>query len=262
MARIDVSREKGHFIELNLEDVECNRPPPSKKKYCFSDGVGRISTDLGQQVIKQVNKETRTSQFSAFQMRYAGCKGMLVIDPTLPKKTMLIRKSMNKIESNATSLEILKVSDPRPVYLNRPFITILEQMGVPSHVFLRMQMGELQDLTNAFMYQESAFRLIKAYSSLTLPSDIKNLTKAGINILKEPFFREVLDSLINHCLFDLKVKARIKLQWNEGRMMFGVMDETNTLEYGQVFVQYTDKEDIEGALKILKGTILVTKNPC
>ncbi|GBO32236.1 hypothetical protein AVEN_233978-1, partial [Araneus ventricosus] len=67
---------------------------------------------------------------SAMQIRYAGCKGMLVVDPRLKGKEILFRKSMKKFDSDHNSLEILKFSEKRSCFLNRPFITILEQLGV------------------------------------------------------------------------------------------------------------------------------------
>lgn len=58
--------------------------------------------------------------------------------------------------------------------------------------------------------------------------------------------------------------------------MFGIVDETGTLEYGQVFCQYTELnteslEDSNGNYssrgrgeikKVVVGKIVVTKNPC
>ncbi|GIY00779.1 RNA-dependent RNA polymerase 1 [Caerostris extrusa] len=45
--------------------------------------------------------------------------------------------------------------------------------------------------------------------------------------------------------------------------MLGVIDETYTLEYGQIFVQYSEElGNRESHTKILKGIVVVTKNPC
>ncbi|CAH1273342.1 Hypp5091 [Branchiostoma lanceolatum] len=45
--------------------------------------------------------------------------------------------------------------------------------------------------------------------------------------------------------------------------MLGVLDETGTLEYGQVFVQYTkDITDKGGETKVLTGELVVARNPC
>ncbi|GBM48195.1 RNA-dependent RNA polymerase 1, partial [Araneus ventricosus] len=48
--------------------------------------------------------------------------------------------------------------------------------------------------------------------------------------------------------------------------MFGVLDETGILQYGQVFVQYSTDVALGRTTpddtKILKGTVVVTKFPC
>lgn len=52
-------------------------------------------------------------QPSAFQIRYKGCKGMVVEDPTTPGRTIGIRPSMKKFECNTSDhLEIVKTSAP------------------------------------------------------------------------------------------------------------------------------------------------------
>lgn len=41
----------------------------------------------------------------------------------------------------------------------------------------------------------------------------------------------------------LKNKASVEIPPDKGRAMFGTLDETFTLEYGQVFIQYTSFEE-------------------
>ena len=40
-------------------------------------------------------------------------------------------------------------------------------------------------------------------------------------------------------------KNKIPIPLDEGRNMFGVVDETGTLEYGQVFIQYQSLNDTD-----------------
>ena len=45
--------------------------------------------------------------------------------------------------------------------------------------------------------------------------------------------------------------------------MMGTVDETCSLEYGQVFVQYSkNKSQPRNETQILTGTVIVAKNPC
>ena len=61
-----------------------------------------------------------------------------------------------------------------------------------------------------------------------------------------------------HFLGEFTTKARIPLPWNSARNMMGVLDETGTLEYGQIFVQYSEsaKNGIRGSHTILEGVYL------
>ncbi|KAJ7393666.1 hypothetical protein OS493_003322 [Desmophyllum pertusum] len=48
-----------------------------------------------------------------------------------------------------------------------------------------------------------------------------------------------------------------------GRLLMGVIDETGTLEYGQVFVRYSKLVSEPGKeLITLKGKVVISKNPC
>lgn len=61
-------------------------------------------------------------------------------------------------------------------------------------------------------------------------------------------------------------KMQVRIPRSLGRMMFGVVDETGLLQYGQVFFQYTIDCDVkyptaETPKCIHKGPVMITKNP-
>lgn len=64
----------------------------------------------------------KTFKPSAFQIRFAGCKGVLAIDSSLSGKEAYFRKSMTKFESNHRRLEVIATSRPQAVYLNHQVI--------------------------------------------------------------------------------------------------------------------------------------------
>ena len=76
-------------------------------------------------------------------------------------------------------------------------------------------------------------------------------------LFKEPFFRQLLQTLISNNLQQLVTRAHIRVP--KGRYMFGVVDEYALLEPGQIFVQITDDD---GSKTVLEGPIAITKNPC
>jgi len=65
----------------------------------------------------QVSKELGLGQTpSAFQIRFGGCKGVLSTCPSLDGKTIQIRKSMKKFESDHNKLDVITFSSPgRPI---------------------------------------------------------------------------------------------------------------------------------------------------
>jgi RNA-dependent RNA polymerase len=57
----------------------------------------------------------------------------------------------------------------------------------------------------------------------------------------------------------LKEKSHVQISRSDGRMLLGVVDETNSLQYGQVFIQYREKD---GEKQIIQNQkVLITKNP-
>ena len=108
-----------------------------------------------------------------------------------------------------------------------------------------------------------------------LPPDIK---RAKIDYIHELFFRQIVINSCLHSMRGLLRKTRIRVPVNEGRNMFGIIDEYNVLKEGEVFVQYTvladdeesdDEDDAndDGRRKqkthILNNRhVVITKNPC
>jgi RNA-dependent RNA polymerase len=87
------------------------------RKYCFTDGIGTMSLGVAALVALRLNIQLRCREDipSAYQVRIAGCKGMLVIDPgsTLNQYYIKVRPSMEKFDSDDWQLEICEYSKPR-----------------------------------------------------------------------------------------------------------------------------------------------------
>ncbi|XP_077498372.1 uncharacterized protein LOC144109451 [Amblyomma americanum] len=262
MGKIHVPQEWTSVVP----DIEL-KGPRKNLHYIFSDGVGRISSPLLAKVHEILPREGKPS---AVQIRYGGCKGMLVEDPTLEGDCIIFRQSMYKYPSDSEDLFILKTSRPRIVKLNRPMITILSQKKthgnarcIEDSVFLQLQQDCLAPYIDSLFEDAAAARLLHEECALRLP--YKELARAGLELHAEPFFRSLLWTLHQRCLQQLREKASITVAPEYGRTMFGVMDETGTLQYGQVFVQYA--RDLahfspDDDYVILKGDVIVTKNPC
>ena len=83
----------------------------TRNGYCFSDGVGRISTKLMKKIAEKLNLAKIPS---AIQVRFAGCKGVLShynkSPSTDPRVEVVFRKSMQKFLSNHRSIEVKSVA--------------------------------------------------------------------------------------------------------------------------------------------------------
>ncbi|GBM25849.1 RNA-dependent RNA polymerase 2 [Araneus ventricosus] len=175
-------------------DIEGGFDPSSGTPYVFSDGIGRISEKL----IQKVRKTFRHNrECCALQIRYSGCKGMLVLDPTLRGADIVFRESMRKFDCRGqshTKLEIVKKSGPIPLRLNRPLVAILHDLGVNPRVFLRLQEVMLQNLIDMLLDEEKAANYLNFRTPFSI-FKFKELTASGICLTQEPFFRTLLLSL-------------------------------------------------------------------
>nr|XP_043614737.1 probable RNA-dependent RNA polymerase 1 [Erigeron canadensis]XP_043614738.1 probable RNA-dependent RNA polymerase 1 [Erigeron canadensis] len=251
-----------HEIE-RIPDIEV---VSSGNTLVFSDGIGKISAEFAKRVSIKCGYDVVPS---AFQIRYGGYKGVVAVDPTSSFKLSL-RKSMWKFESYNTKLDILKISKYQPCYTNRQVITLLSTLGVPDHVFQGKQ-KQAVDLLDAILWEP-----LKAQEALDLMSPgentniLKEMLLCGYKPNAEPFLSMMLQAFRATKLFELRTKARIFV--HKGRSMLGCLDETGTLDYGEVFVQYSGAGrrlmcgDHSGTASnnriIVDGKVVVAKNPC
>jgi RNA-dependent RNA polymerase len=77
----------------------------------------------------------------------------------------------------------------------------------------------------------------------------------------DPFARQILIALQAFLVKELRIKARIFI--NDTWSLFGVIDETRTLKYGEVFIQIEKRHKTDSlSSKIITGPVVVTRNPC
>ncbi|CAM4756921.1 unnamed protein product [Rotaria magnacalcarata] len=262
-ATIRVPTEKTEIID----DIERNG-------YIFTDGVGTFSSRLRDEICDLMGFRRK---FSVMQIRYGGCKGTVSVNPDLDytEKQLILRKSMHKFISTHDVLELCKISAPRPIHLNRQVIALLESRHISHATFILFQNQHILWLVESLLYLPSTFELLNE----RLPQHLKlrNLIlTAHIDLIHEPFFRQLITTICKHEIKRIQDKTRIQMSKNSGRNMFGIVDETGILQYGQVFCQYTEMhtenlEDLSkgysnrgrGEVKIVVvGKIVVTKNPC
>ncbi|XP_044505487.1 probable RNA-dependent RNA polymerase 1 [Mangifera indica] len=254
-------------IEI-IPDVEVKR---KGIKYVFSDGIGKISSELAQEVAKKCGFTSYTP--SAFQIRYAGFKGVVAVDPNSSVKLSL-RHSMLKYESDSTSLDILDNSKYQSYFLNRQLITLLSTLGIKDGVFERKQREAIAQLDAILTDPSRALEALGLMCSGESANVLKEMLKCDYRPDEEPFLSLMLQTYRASSLQDLRTKARIFLP--KGRNMMGTLDETGTLKYGQIFVQYShsrsshfsddfyfqSRGNASNQTSVCEGKVVVAKNPC
>ncbi|KAF9673790.1 hypothetical protein SADUNF_Sadunf10G0060500 [Salix dunnii] len=258
---------------FNIESHEIEHIPDIEVKsggvnYVFSDGIGKISSTLADSIARKLGFRSFTP--SAFQIRYGGYKGVVAVDPTSSMKLSL-RKSMSKYKSTNTSLDILEWSKYQACFLNREVITLLSTLGVKDESFLRKQKEAIAQLDAILIDPIKAQEALEQMAPREIANVLKEMLACGYSTSAEPFLAMMLQTFRASKLLDLRTRARIFLP--KGRAMMGCLDETRTLEYGQVFVQYSRArlgklyEHFKGGetdprTLICTGKIVVAKNPC
>jgi hypothetical protein len=182
---------------------------------------------------------------------------MISLDTRLKGDKLVLRDSMIKFEgSNKTDIEICDAAwRPLPLYLNRQFIKILEDMGTGDEFFLDLQAREVERLRMVIESPANASTFLKRQSvgeAVFLPWLINRLSSMNLNFRQDPFLRTVLEMSFLIELRLLKHKTRIPVE--KGWHLHGIMDETGFLKEGQVYCVVKDEY---GSLQVIVGKNLI-----
>ncbi|TVY73467.1 putative RNA-dependent RNA polymerase [Lachnellula suecica] len=234
----------GTVREIN--DVE-------RKGRVFSDGVGTISDSVMHKIWQEV-PSMRDQKPTCFQIRYRGAKGMISLDTRLMGDVILLRPSMIKFEgSTSMSIEFCGAAlRPLPMFLNRPLIKILEDMGVQHSWFADLQIQEVENLRIITATATNAAKFLKAQSIgevAHLSWLIKRVTDMGWE------FRE---DRINSDDENPRIEIPRSHSSPTGDDLYGIMDEIGILEEGQIFCTYTEGKN---KYQVVRKNCLITRSP-
>lgn len=243
--------------------------------YCFSDGCGVMSSELGRYVAKKLRLRSNGRIPSAFQIRLGGAKGMLSCwDEMLPRGTgieVLLRQSMVKFPSDHKAVEVVGYSKRLPLFLNRQLILLLGGLGVVDNVFLKLQERLLQDLDVAMSANGAVKALDLLYTSGVGGSDarLKSLSpmldaaqmfRSGFTCTNCEFLHNVMSAFRQKTLRELMTRARIPLPLDAGCVAIGIFDELGVLGPHEIFLQYVDP--VSGEVIPVEGPVVVGRSPC
>ncbi|THG97697.1 hypothetical protein EW026_g4356 [Hermanssonia centrifuga] len=243
--------------------------------YLFTDGVGTISSQLGDMIWEALcadrgeSYKQRNIKPSAYQIRFLGYKGMVAVDDQLEGIRMRLRESMNKFEGpkdDFAEIEIARAFErPGTCYLNRPLIMVLEDREVDKKVFLDLQekaVAEIHMASDSLMQSGRILRQNSLGTAYGLPFVLQFLKAIGMGMeyekteykLRDPFLDRLVHFAKNHVLRSLKHAARIPVHGSY--LLVGVADEGPAyeaaghqnvfrLEDGEVFVCVQQEPDDE-----------------
>ncbi|KAI6110431.1 RNA dependent RNA polymerase-domain-containing protein [Pisolithus croceorrhizus] len=209
----------------------------------FTDGVGTISQGLATLIWHTLHESdsgnaANAVQPSAYQIRFLGYKGMVVVDPLLEGIHMCLRPSMKKFDVRGRDYAEIEIASafgkPKPASLNRPLVMVLEDRGVSIQAFLELQE---QAVSNTRRADESLPMFVdllekhKLCKDFWVPDILRRLNSLGFESnpnqmqlpLNTPFLLRLRSYAINHVLRNIKYRARIPIP--ESYMLPGVADE-------------------------------------
>ncbi len=279
----------------NVPNDKCTIIPDiytSDKKYCFSDGVGIMSSKLANKVAEKLGMSNPPS---GIQFRFAGAKGMLSLMPPPetalkmlsnldPECDMFIRNSQIKFESHCESLDVLNVARWMPAFLNRPLIQVLECRGIRMKALLDLMDNALHMVSTMLKNSHDALAALEEFSAIALnPDDIptndahdlsyitgnlgfsgddracyeplqvaKDMLRAGFDVNFDPYLQKTIRAFQRLILVQLRTKARILVP--KAVNLFGVLDETGVLKEGEVYIGLDDPP-------ITDKLVAVSRNP-
>lgn len=227
--------------------------------FTFSDGVGKISTELAEKVAIQMDLKVVPS---AFQFRLGGAKGVLTVDNTLKGDVKVqLRESQIKFESKHLTLEVIRTSTYIHGYLNRQIITLLSSLGIKDEVFMELMDNMLKEINQLLQKPEEAVRVLKGnIDEHGTAESMIPIIQAGFLDRKDPYIVNILNLFRISMLKDLKKKAKITVPL--GAYLLGVMDKTGTLAEGEIFVQIYDTSNNGAHKEVMTGDVVVFRNPC
>ncbi|KAL1303235.1 hypothetical protein AAFC00_006650 [Neodothiora populina] len=228
----------------------------------FSDGVGTISESLLKRIWR-IYGTSKPVKPTVLQIRFAGAKGVVALDSRLPEDELRLRGSMIKFYgSPSNKIEICGAAfSPLPMVLNKQIIKILEDLGVNTGAFLSLQTAAVQRLRLMTESTINASTLLDegpVSKVAQLATLLEHLSDIGLEYGADTFLRDVVEMAVITNLRDIKYRGRIPVR--NGVTLYGIMDETDYLQEGEIYV-VIDRPNERGKKVLTGGKVVITRSP-
>lgn len=248
------------FSSVSIEpDAFSAMPDVERNGRTFSDGVGTCSKAVLEEIWKKYSL-ARGLKPTVLQIRFQGAKGVISLDTRLEGAALRLRPSMIKFGgTTAANIEICGAAiKPLPMYLNRQLIKILEDLHVPDQAFLDLQTEAVERLRMTTLSAVNAASFLERNyigKPARLSWLIRKLWGIGFNFNDDDFLRNTLELAVLVQLRELKHRTRIRVE--KGVTVYGIMDETEFLEEGEIYCYI----HTETGGSLLTGSVVITRSP-
>lgn len=153
---------------------------------------------------------------------------MISLDTRLNGDVLCLRDSMIKFEGEGSDIEICGAGlKPLPMFLNRPLIKILEDLGVPESAFLHLQevaVDQLRMTTESPVNAANFLQRNYIGKAARLPWLVRKLLDLNIYFNEDDFLRNVLELAILMQLRELKHRMSYFQFWDESSLTSGFIN--------------------------------------
>ena len=228
----------------------------------FTDGCGSVGLNLAAKLAKGCDAFIESPEDgipTVFQIRFHGCKGIIVKNPTIDKDSIQVRDSMKKFMPGTRPFpEVWVCEHSRPYsygHLNKQYIMLLSGLGIKDEIFLDKQADFLRALENMLVDPTLAITILYWRNRPDLAAfvaECKTSEELAQDKIQLPL-RFIRSKLI------LKLE-KLSIPVMDSRTLFGVCDPLGLMDYGECFVRIS----VQGQAKTLQpgSKVTVGKNPC
>ena len=239
--------------------------PDIGKEMVHSDGVGLITKDLLQEILKQLpfGRPRDKRDISAIQIRYGGAKGVLVAwnfaKLNISGYDVCLRPSQIKFKAPYNNLEVITIAKQIPYFLNRSVILLGQHKGIRTDIFIELQEVHIKGLNRMFVDASFAALFLPQLSGPDngLIAVLRHMLHSGLAPATDPFLYSCLHCIRSHHLMNLRKKARVHVE--DGAVLIGCIDELHLIPENCVFLQV--QSSVDDTFRVITGKVMVTKHP-
>jgi hypothetical protein len=224
--------------------------------FVFTPDCGKMSPQIARDIAKELGLDYTPS---VVRFNLCGASGILMLSNYLTKRKIHLRSSQIRFDSNNTWLDIIKVSKPNHVHLNRRAVTLLSSLGVKPCVFRELLEEDLAYWEKYKHDKQNAYHdLLNNHFSDGRLENFKQVLDCRFLERSDPFISNIVTSYQNYLLRGLKEDCRVYIR--NGVKVFAVADETGTLNPGEIFLQLTAPSGLAAHRRVIEGPCVIYRD--